>query len=66
MSETLLTAFGLVLVFEGLTYAIVPGQMKRMMAMMQLQPDDKLRIMGTMTLAAGVFLVWLARTSYGG
>lgn len=65
MSETLLTALGLVLVFEGLTYALVPGQMKNMMAALQQMPPERLRVMGTMTLAAGVFLVWLARSFAG-
>jgi hypothetical protein len=62
VSETLVTALGLVLVFEGLTYALVPGQMKKMMAAMQEVPVEQLRTIGTITLAVGVFVIWLARS----
>jgi uncharacterized protein len=60
MTTTLLTAAGLVLVFEGLTYALVPGQMKQLMAKLQETSIEQLRMMGTIGLAAGVFVVWLA------
>ncbi len=60
MIMTLLTAAGLVLVFEGLTYALVPSQMKMLMARLQETSIERLRLMGTVGLAAGVFVVWLA------
>ena len=60
MTSTFVAALGLVLVFEGLTYALVPGHMKRMMIRMQDAPVDQLRVMGTVALAIGVFVVWLA------
>jgi uncharacterized protein YjeT (DUF2065 family) len=63
MSDTLVTALGLVLVLEGLTYALVPGQMKKMMAMLQETSAERLRLIGTAMLAAGVFVVWLASAS---
>jgi uncharacterized protein len=53
-------ALGLVLVFEGLTYALVPRHMQKMMQMMQSQTPEQLRVMGTVVLAFGVFVVWLA------
>jgi uncharacterized protein len=61
MSETWVTALGLVLVLEGLTYALVPGQMKKMMALLQETPADRLRFIGTAMLAVGVFVIWLVR-----
>jgi|EndMetStandDraft_3_1072993.scaffolds.fasta_scaffold290674_2 uncharacterized protein YjeT (DUF2065 family) len=63
MSDTLVTALGLVLVLEGLTYALVPGQMKKMMAMLQETSAERLRMIGTAMLAAGVFVIWLASAS---
>lgn len=60
MNTTLVTALGLVLVLEGLTYALVPGQMKKMLALLQETPAEQLRMMGTAMLAAGVFVIWLA------
>lgn len=62
MSETLATAFGLVLVIEGLTYALVPGQMKKLMAMLQEATADHLRLIGTVMLGIGVFVIWLAQS----
>jgi uncharacterized protein YjeT (DUF2065 family) len=61
----LITALGLLLVIEGLVYAFVPGHLKRMMAVMQHVPADSLRIGGVVALAAGVGLVWLARSVIG-
>jgi uncharacterized protein YjeT (DUF2065 family) len=63
MSDILVTALGLVLVLEGLTYALVPGQMKKMMAMLQETSAERLRMIGTAMLAAGVFVIWLASAS---
>lgn len=60
MSSILVTAIGLVLVFEGLTYALVPDHMKRLMSRMQDIPIEQMRVMGTVALAIGVFIVWLA------
>jgi uncharacterized protein YjeT (DUF2065 family) len=54
-------ALGLVLVIEGLLYAVVPGQMKRMMVQMLAVSDESLRLVGVAALAAGVGLVWLVQ-----
>jgi uncharacterized protein len=59
-SEVIWIALGLVLVFEGLTYALVPGQMQKMMARMLEVPPDQLRLAGTAALAIGVFVIWMA------
>jgi uncharacterized protein len=61
MSATILTALGLVCVIEGLIYALVPAQLKLMMAAMQNTTNEHMRVAGTCVLAVGVFLVWLAR-----
>jgi uncharacterized protein len=61
MSETIWLAFGLVLVFEGLTYALVPRQMQKMMKLLQEQSPEQLRVMGAAVLAVGVFVVWLVK-----
>jgi uncharacterized protein len=59
MTNSLLMALGLVLVIEGLTYALVPRQMQNMMRMLQERPPEQLRLMGTIVLALGVLVVWL-------
>jgi uncharacterized protein len=62
MSATILAAFGLVFVIEGLTYALVPGHLKRMMAGILVLSNEQLRLAGTGALAIGVLMVWLARS----
>lgn len=58
---TLLLALGLVFAVEGLLYAVAPGFMRDMLAKLQDADIDTLRIGGIISLAAGVFFVWLAR-----
>ena len=60
--ELAITALGLVLVFEGLLYALVPGHLRRMMQAVQGMTDEQLRTMGTLTLGLGVLVIWLGRT----
>ena len=65
MGSTILTAFGLVCVIEGLTYALVPSHLKKMMVGMLGMSNEQLRLAGTLVLALGVALVWLARSFFG-
>ena len=60
--ELAITALGLVLVFEGLLYALVPGHLRRMMQAVQGMTDEQLRTTGTLTLGLGVLVIWLGRT----
>jgi uncharacterized protein len=66
MNGTIVTAIGLVLAIEGLTYALVPAQMKKMMAQLQNLSVEQLRITGTTILALGVCVVWIAHWQMGG
>ena len=61
MIPDLLTALGLVIVIEGLLYALVPAHLKAMMAAVQKLTDDQLRIGGIAAMAIGVAMVWLVR-----
>ncbi len=60
MSE-LVTALGLVLVIEGLIYAVAPGRLKSLAEKAREIPDDTLRMAGIVAVAAGVVVVWLSR-----
>ncbi|ASP33741.1 DUF2065 domain-containing protein [Roseibium sediminicola] len=60
MSE-LVTALGLVLVLEGVLYALVPGGMKAIMRSALETPDQTLRLTGLIAAVIGVFLVWIIR-----
>ena len=57
----LLVAAGLVLVIEGLLWALAPGFGRRMLDAASKMPDSSLRIGGAGAVAAGVLVVWLMR-----
>ncbi len=57
----LLVAAGLVLVIEGLLWALAPGFGRRMLDAASQMPDSSLRIAGAGAVAAGVLIVWLVR-----
>lgn len=58
----LLTALALVLVIEGLLYAVFPEQMKRAVAAIMSIPAGTLRIAGLAAAVVGVGIVWLVRS----
>jgi uncharacterized protein YjeT (DUF2065 family) len=62
MMRDLALACGLVFVVEGLLYALVPGQVKRMAKVLDTLGDDQLRVGGAAAIAAGVGLVWLIQS----
>ena len=55
-------ALGLLLVIEGLLYALVPGHLKAMMLSLQKLSDDHLRVGGVTAVALGVVIVWAVRS----
>ena len=57
----LLTAFGLVLVIEGLLYAAFPEQMRRMVVAILELPGSALRMGGLVAACSGLLIVWLVR-----
>ncbi len=61
MNELLLAA-GLVLAVEGTVYALFPKAMHGLMERMLETPPDTMRVGGVVALAAGVAIVWLARS----
>ena len=57
----LVTALGLVLVLEGVLYALVPGGMKAIMRSALETSDQTLRTTGLIVAAFGLILVWMIR-----
>lgn len=57
----LLVAVGLVLVIEGLLWALAPSFGKRMLDAASQMPESSLRMAGAAAVAAGVLIVWLVR-----
>ena len=64
MTGDIVMALGLVLVIEGLLYALVPGHLKRMMDTIRTLSDDHIRLGGISAMALGVVVVWLARAMF--
>ena len=58
-------AFGLVLVVEGLAFALAPSRLEDIVAMIARMPRDTRRMIGLGMLAAGVVLVWIGRGALG-
>jgi uncharacterized protein YjeT (DUF2065 family) len=56
-----LTALGLMLVIECLTFAAAPGSAKRALATLLVQPAGLLRGVGILAMLAGLTLVWAVR-----
>lgn len=57
----LVTAFGLVLVIEGVLWAAAPSLAKMMARQAAEMPDAQLRMGGIIAAISGVFIVWLVR-----
>jgi uncharacterized protein len=55
------TALALVLVIEGVLYALFPEGMKRAAAQALAIPPQALRVAGLAAICLGVVLVWLVR-----
>ena len=60
MSDFLI-ALGLVFAIEGLVFAAFPATVKRAMAHVMETPDAALRIVGLVSAAIGIALIWLVR-----
>ena len=59
--KDLLTALALILVIEGVIYALFPEGMKRLALRTTRTPDQSLRIGGLIAAILGVVLVWALR-----
>lgn len=55
----LITSLGMVLVFEGLFYALFPEKFKKMAAQMISMDEKHLRMVGGSMICLGVILVYI-------
>ncbi len=55
------TAIALVLVIEGMLWALFPEAMKRMASQVALLDSNRLRFAGLLAVAIGVLAVWIIR-----
>ncbi len=59
--QDLWVALGLMLVLEGVLYALAPNAMRRMLEVVLRQPEQTIRMTGIATAVAGLVVVLLAR-----
>lgn len=57
----ILTGIALVLVIEGLVYALAPSLVERLLEALRDMPIETRRLLGLVTLVTGVILLWIAR-----
>lgn len=62
MIETALLALGLVLIVEGLVYALAPSLVDRMLIALAALPPEARRLAGLLAMLMGLVLVWGAKT----
>ncbi len=58
--ETVLLALGLVLIVEGLVYALAPSLVEQLLAALRAMPVETRRLVGLGSLAVGIIFVWCA------
>ena len=56
----IILAFGLVLIVEGLAYALAPSLIERMLEALKSLPRAALRQIGMLAMVTGVIFVWTA------
>ncbi len=56
----ILLAFGLVLIVEGLAYALAPSLVERMLEALRAMPDQARRLIGLLCAVSGLVLLWAA------
>ena len=61
MMGNIVLALGLVLVIEGLVYALAPSLVEQLLEALKAMPLEARRNFGLVAVALGVGLVWLAR-----
>ncbi len=56
----LLLALGLVMILEGLVYALAPSLLERMLEVLRALPETAVRQIGLLVIVAGLIFVWVA------
>jgi uncharacterized protein YjeT (DUF2065 family) len=58
--STVLLALGLVMIVEGLAYALAPSLVERVLEMLRALPEAAVRQIGWLVVVTGAILVWLS------
>ena len=60
MIGTAFLALGLVLIIEGLAYALAPSFVERMLQVLSEIPENARRSMGALAIVIGLVFLWVA------
>ncbi len=60
-AQTVILALGLVLIFEGLVFALAPRRLDDLLRAMADLPFDARRVIGILAVIAGLIVITLAR-----
>ncbi|MEM6889388.1 MAG: DUF2065 domain-containing protein [Pseudomonadota bacterium] len=58
--SSILLALGLVMIIEGLAYALAPSLIERMLEALRAMPQQAVRQLGLLIAVSGLILVWFA------
>lgn len=53
------TGIAMVLIIEGLVYALAPSLVERLLEAMRAMPIETRRMLGLLTLATGLLILWV-------
>jgi uncharacterized protein YjeT (DUF2065 family) len=62
---TLLLGFGLVLIIEGLVFALAPSRLEEVLEMLRQLPVEARRLIGLGAITLGLFFLWAAQQAGG-
>ena len=62
MIETTFLALGLVLIVEGLVYALAPSLVDQLLVALRAIPPESRRLLGLLAIVIGLIFVWVAKT----
>lgn len=58
-------ALGLVLIIEGLVWALAPSLVERLLESLRLLPEPARRQIGALAIVSGLILLWIANALAG-
>jgi len=59
--ENIFLALGLVLILEGLVYALAPSLVERFLIALSTLSEENRRLLGLVAMAIGLVMVWAAK-----
>jgi len=60
---TLFLGFGLVLIIEGLVFALAPSRLEDVLEMLRRLPIEARRVIGLGAVTLGLLLLWIAQNA---